>query len=386
MFKKAIQLSLVIIICSCSDEEIKTVNLNIKSASNADAGSSNSISNQVALRVDYYSIPSGANTGALRDAVAYLDANGDGFTDVFIATGEYLLEGEVNSMLGINNGSDVFTSSTAEFNNSMPPATHARKSITGDFNKDGLEDVFVFDHGYDADPFPGNNPKLIIQNSSGNFSWSKLTQRKGFHHGGASADVDNDGDIDVFVGGFEPFFFINNGSGQFTIADDRFDRSISKVFTAELIDVDKDGFVDLLVGAHEHDGDQTSIYWGSSSGSYSKGLRTVLPAFDKFGTVLDFDAEDFDKDGDRDIVINRTGGGASNFYVSSRIQLLLNNGSRQFTDATNKIDNPGVDTDNWFPWLRARDVDNDGDIDLFPDNKFFNFTWINDGSGNFTRK
>ncbi len=39
----------------------------------------------------------------------------------------------------------------------------------------------------------------------------------------------------------------------------------------------KDGFLDLLVGAHERDGDQTSVYWGSS-------------------------------DGDRDLVLNRTRG------------------------------------------------------------------------------
>ena len=386
MLKKVFLLSFVVIISGCSNDAVKTVNMNIKASANADAGSSNSISNQVTIRIDYYSIPSGSNTGTLRDAVTYLDANGDGLTDVFMATGDYLLQGEVNSILAINDGVGGFTSSTAEFSNSMPPATHARKSIVSDFNKDGLADIFVFDHGYDADPFPGNNPKLIIQNSTGNCSWVKLTERTGFHHGGASADIDNDGDIDVFVGGFEPFFYINNGSAQFTIADDRFDRSISKVFTAELIDVDKDGFVDLLVGAHEQDGDLTSIYWGSTSGAYTKGLRTTLPPFDKFGTVLDFDAGDFDKDGDRDVIVNRTGGGASNFYVSARIQLLTNNGNRQFTDATNKINDPGKDTDNWFPWIRANDIDNDGDIDLFPDNKSFNFTWINDGFGNFTRQ
>jgi len=380
-----IGLAIFFLTTGCSEDEIEKVNLGIKAVANADAGSSNTQFNQVDIRISYYAISSGTNTGNLRDAVAYLDANGDGFTDVFFATGEFQLQGEVNSILAINNGSNNFSSSTAEFNNSMPPATHARKSIVGDFNKDGLQDIFVFDHGYDANPFPGNNPKLIMQNSKGNFTWSKLTERTGFYHGGASADVDNDGDLDVFVGGFEPFFFINNGSAEFTVADNRFDRSIPKVFTAELIDVDKDGFVDLLVGAHEQDGDQTSIYWGGTTGTYSKESRTVLPAFDKFGTVLDFDAEDFDKDGDRDIIINRTGGGASNFYVSSRIQLLLNNGGRQFSDATNKINNPGVDTDNWFPWLRAQDVDSDGDIDLFPDNKSFDFTWINDGAGNFTR-
>ena len=133
----------------------------------------------------------------------------------------------------------------------MPPATHARKTLVADFNGDALMDMFVLDHGFDSSPFPGSDPKLIIQNTAGSFTWSKLTDQTGFHHGGAAADIDNDGDIDVFVGGFEPFFFINDGSAGFTKVDDRFDGSIGKVFAAELIDVDEDGFVDLLLGAHE---------------------------------------------------------------------------------------------------------------------------------------
>jgi len=377
-------IALTTIFGSCSsDDSNPTVDLNISAVNDADAGTSYTNS-KTDIHVNYYGIPSGTGTGDLRDAIAYLDANNDGKTDAFMATGKYLLEGEVDCFLVLNDGAGNFTNSKAEFNNSMPPATHARKSIACDFDNNGFDDIFVFDHGYDANPFPGSNPKLIMQNSAGSFTWSKLPE-KGFFHGGAGADIDNDGDIDVFVGGFDPFFYINDGNGNFTKVTDRFDNSIGKVFTAELIDVDKDGFVDLLVGAHEQDGDKTSIYWGSSKGSYSSNLRTVIPKFTNYGTVLDFDAEDVDMDGDKDLIINRTGGGNSNFYNGRRIQLLLNGGNRQFTDATNKIDNPGTDSDSWFPWIRAQDVDDDGDIDLFPDNSYFNFKYINDGNGNFTK-
>lgn len=376
---------LIAIISSCSSNESEkpTENINIPAVTNADAGSSYSNS-KTDILVDYYSIPSGTNSGDLRDAIAYLDANNDGKTDVFMATGKYLLQGEVNSFLSLNNGSGNFTNSTSEFNNSMPPATHARKSIVCDFDGNGLKDILVFDHGYDSNPFPGSNPKLIMQKTAGSFTWSKLPE-VGFFHGGAGADIDNDGDIDVFVGGFDPFFYINDGKGNFTKVTNRFDNSIDKVFTAELIDVDKDGYVDLLVGAHEQEGDKTSIYWGNNKGTYSSKLRTLLPAFNRYGTVLDFEAEDIDKDGDRDVIVNRTGGGNSNFYIGRKIQLLINGGNRQFTDATNKIDNPGTDSDAWFPWLRAQDIDNDGDIDLFPDNLNVGFKYINDGSGNFTK-
>lgn len=387
-FKHKILIIATLVIVSCSKDDVNpTINLDdlgIAPSSNPDARSSYTNS-KADIHIDYYLIPSGANSGNLRDAIAYLDANGDGFTDVFMATGEFMLQGEVNSILAINDGSQNFISSTAEFNDNMPPATHARKAIVSDFNNDNLDDVFVFDHGFDSDPYPGNNPKLIIQNSMGSFTWSKLLDQTGFHHGGAAADVDNDGDIDVFVGGFEPFFYVNDGQGNMTKVDNRFDRSISKIFTAELIDVDSDGFIDLLVGAHEQDGDNTSIYWGSTTGSYSSNLRTVIPAFANYGTILDFGVEDLNGDGRKDLVVNRTGGGNSNIYVGVRIQLLTQTANRKFIDDTNQIDNPGLDSDEWFPWIRVQDMDNDGDLDIFSDNLNIGFDLINDGSGNFTR-
>lgn len=363
---------------------ISLVNLGISASLNADANSSYENA-KTDIHISNNSLLRPAGTGNLADAVAYLDADGDGDTDVFMATGQFGEIDEVDCILFINDGAGNFTSSTAEFADNMPPAVHARKSIVSDFDNNGLQDVFVFDHGFDFDPFPGEQPKLILQNSVGSFTWSKLTDQTGFHHGGAAADIDNDGDIDIFVGGKDPFFFINDGNANFTKVDDRFDDSISKVFSAELIDVDKDGFVDLFVAAHEQDGDDTTIYWGSSTGSYGIALSTVLPAFINYGTVLDFEAEDFDGDGDRDIIVNRTGGGNSNFYIGRRMQLLLSDGARGFVDATSQIDNPGLDSDSWFPWLRAEDTDNDGDIDIIPDDSSKGFSYINDGNGQFTK-
>ena len=371
-----------------SGDSVSVVNLGITASADADTNSSYENS-KTDIYIQYSSIPKPAGTGNLSDAIAYLDADGDGDTDVFLATGEYLLVGEVNSILALNDGAENFTSSTAEFNNSMPPATHARKSIVSDFNNDGLQDIFVFDHGYDANPFPGSQPKLILQNAVGSFTWSKLTDQTGFHHGGAAADIDNDGDIDIFVGGFDPFFFVNDGNATFTKTDNRFDNSMAKIFAAELIDVDKDGFVDLLIGAHERDGDKTSVYWGSTTGSYSTSSRMVIPAVTYFGAILDFDAEDVDGDGDRDLIVNRTRDGddgvAKGFYQGRTVQLLLNNGSRSFTDVTaTNIDYPGGDADSWFPWIRAQDIDSDGDIDFGPDDAGRGFGYVNDGSGVFS--
>ena len=349
----------------------------------ADAGSSYRNSRTDAW-IEFRSIPS----GGFDMARAYLDADGDGDTDLFLGTGEWLSEGEIDSEMYINNGYGSFSLDQSVFDGSPPPATHARKSLTADFNGDGLNDVLILDHGYDAPPFPGSNPKLVIQDSPGSFSWSRLPD-KGFHHGGAAGDIDNDGDIDIFVAEWFPFFYINDGSGVFTRDDTRIDSSIPTMFTAELIDVDMDGFIDLLVGGHEREGAETTIYWGSSAGSYRASEKTVLLAASPFGVVLDIDAEDIDRDGDRDLVLNRTrdgdDGDGLGFYVGRRTQLLIHDGNRGFTNGTGQIDDPGNDTDIWFPWIRLQDIDADGDIDIVPDDKAVGYVYLNDGLGGFIR-
>jgi hypothetical protein len=151
----------------------------------------------------------------------------------------------------------------------------------------------------------------------------------------------------------------------------------------------QDGFIDLLVGAHERDGDQTSLYWGNQSGVYTSFARTVIPPVSSFGAVLDFDAEDFDADGDRDLVINRTRDGddgpGKGFYQGSMVQLLENNGGRSFSDITlTHINYPGGDMNEWFTWIRAQDFDGDGDIDFGTDDTGRGPTYLNDGTGHFT--
>lgn len=405
----------VIFFTSCNKESIdsgqKFVSLGLSPSANAELGCSYLNWNPAAdFRVDLCCFPDAAATnidnqvlsqlhGDLRDAVAYMDMNNDGLTDIFMATGKFLSEDPVSSFVLLKDPSDPFGSpegwsyNNEPFDGNLPPATHARKTIKADFNSDGLMDMMVLDHGFDSDPFPGNNPKLIMQDSPGNFSWQRLTQRTGFHHCGASADIDYDGDQDVFVGGSEQFFLINDGNANFEVATDRFDLSITSTYTAEMRDVDQDGFVDLLVAGAEGEtvsyiqNEEPRILWGNPSGAYKLEESTLLPPISGFGTTVDFDMEDIDNDGDIDLILNRTGG-PNNLYQGVRVQLIINEGNRTFIDATANIDNPGNFSDQWITWLRVQDMDGDGDLDIFSDNldvsKSINL--LNDGNGNFTRQ
>jgi len=370
---------------SDKDADSSDIEGSILPSNNADYMSSYENS-KTSIYINYDNLPITGHY--LHDAIAYLDAEGDGDIDVFMGTGEWLLDGEVDSVFSINDGTDNFHASTSEFSDNMPPATHARKTLVSDFNGDGLKDMLILDHGYDSDPFPGSHAKLIIQDTLGKFSWTKLPEI-GFYHSGAAGDIDNDGDIDIFMTDATPFFYINNGNATFTNNKVIFDNS-EQVSIAELIDVDQDGFLDLLTGDNERYGVNTSIYWGSSTGKYSSSKRTILPVSSPMGALSSFHAEDIDGDGDRDLVINRTRDGDDGnglvYGVGRTTQLLSNNGDRIFTDITStNIDNPGGDTDEWFPWLRVQDFDGDGDIDIRPDNARLGFEYNNDGTGNFTK-
>ncbi len=53
--------------------------------------------------------------------------------------------------------------------------------------------------------------------------------------------------------------------------------------------------------------------------------------------------------------------------------------------ATAQIDAPGEDTGWPASWLRTRDIDGDGDLDIVTDDAGCGLAYTNDGAGNFTR-
>ena len=314
---------------------------------------------------------------------AYADFNNDGHTDVLIASGIFLSQNYMPIYLFYGDGSGVNADfcecggQCAQFVcNSFSPAPttivgnyqglqHPRKIILGDYNNDQLIDAFIVGHGYDSEPFPGESPVLLLNTGNG-FNYQKINEIKGFFHCATSADFDNDGDIDIFLidSGKEFILLRNNGSANYTVEKDLFvDSHITNLhyYTSESIDVNKDGYIDIIIGGHEHQNAITKIFWGNSSGKYYDQLSTVLPAVDGYKIVIDIDAKDIDNDGDIDFVLNRVN--SNNFYEGYYIQIIKNN-SQQFTDVTSQIffNNSG---NNWYTWLNIQDLNNDGLLDIY---------------------
>ena len=334
---------------------------------------------KTSLHIDRQAIRQ-TNPGTFVLAVAYGDFDNDRDEDVFMAGGDGSESGTPVELYA-NDGTGQFTLANEIFQHGIPELVHPRKVLPGDFNGDGRLDVFIAGHGYDREPFPGESPVLLLSSDAGLRIAEGLDDWVGYFHGAAAADVDDDGDADVVLTDFfAPILLLNNGRGEFTDAPDRMPPR--GAFTPELVDVDMDGYVDLLLAGHE-DANRTEIYWGDRSGAYAHAEKTVLPTEPGQDTVVDIDADDLNGDGIRDIVVTRTGGG-DNFYQGYYIQLLVGQGNRQFVDATENLD-AASSTDEWIDWVRLQDINGDGHRDIVVDDRARGLIWLNNGVGGFDR-
>jgi hypothetical protein len=362
----------------------------------------------VPFAVDYALIPHMARPGPswpeFRLAVTYGDYNQDGYTDIFAAPGKFQSTELSGLEMWLNDGNDNFVLDNSVLVNPDLGGFHPRKAVTADFNGDGKDDIIIADHGYDAEPFPGAAPILLLSSANGMVRASGLDDIVGFHHAVAVGDIDYDGDVDAL---FTDFFLINDGSGAMTYSTTGIPEEVRDkgYYTTELIDVDKDGFLDMLLGGHEFSNAATVIYWGNLSSQFSALKKTVLPATTGFGIVVDIDVGDFDGDGNNDIALNRAGSPPENsFYGGKYIQILKGN-RRSFTDiSAASIDNEGLktyalrpesdfDMSAWIDWLIVHDYNGDGFLDLILDDEGLqhhaqwfdtHFVLINDGQGRFT--
>jgi hypothetical protein len=277
------------------------------------------------------------------------DYDNDGDPDVYITN-----QRDRNNLLFRNEGEGQFTRIEND-----PPVTdggHSYAAAWVDVDRDGWLDLFVANGGLSH-----AGPNQLFR-GSGEGHFEKITAGdivtdEASTCGFAWGDYDNDGDPDLFVAnqGFNPAInsnalYRNDGDWQFTkildspVANDHLPSS-----AADWVDIDNDQDLDLYVTNLY--GLANLLYRNDGQGNLTLVEDSPLTLDGGYGHEANW--EDYDNDGDPDLIIANWG---------SCPDLYLNDGQGEFIriragDLGHRIHHTGS--------MASADFDADGDIDMY---------------------
>lgn len=239
----------------------------------------------------------------------------------------------------------------------------------GDANGDGLEDVFVggaYRH----------SGHLFVQRPDGSFDGRPLGSEPSYEEDTAPLffDADGDGNLDLYVAAGSSEFptgsehlqdrlYLNDGTGSFSLARDALPSLTSSTGPVTAADYDQDGDLDLFVGGRLVPGrypssprsyllrNDAKSESGTGSVSFSDVTQSLAPDLQRAGMVTSSLWTDFNTDGRVDLIV------VGEFMP---IRFFENTGD-QFREITEQT---GLShTTGWWNSITGADFDRDGDTD-----------------------
>jgi len=186
----------------------------------------------------------------------------------------------------------------------------------GDINNDNLDDIFI---GGAAK----QSAKLYIQQLNGTFTDSKIKVFSEDAHsedmGSLFFDFDGDNDLDLYVvsGGGGEFnkdskllqdrLYVNQGNGDFVKSKGVLPKMISSGQQVKSEDIDNDGDLDLFIGGRTLPGlypySPKSFLLINQNGVYVDQTEKWNPKLTQLGMVTDFVFSDINDDNNKDLII-----------------------------------------------------------------------------------
>ena len=236
-----------------------------------------------------------------------------------------------------NNGDGTFTDVSKKAGVSDPNGYYGLGVISGDFDEDGLVDIFVAND---------STPNFLYHNNGdGTFKEIGFMSGTAVNESGSEqgcmgvtlGDYDHDGKLDLFITNFDDEYNVlyhNDGHNSFT--DVSYESKLAEVslpyvgWGTKFFDYDNDGWLDLfLVNGHaypqrDHYRQRALLHHNNRDGTFSEVAGQMGTALmqERVGRGVAFG--DIDNDGDIDIAVNdldgspqllRNDGGNSNNSV-----------------------------------------------------------------------
>ncbi len=239
------------------------------------------------------------------------DYNNDGFLDLYVCNSG----GDLKNSLYKNNGDGSFTKLTGVFLNDQ---FYTRNINWIYYNNDRLPDIFITNEN-------NQNEKLYINN--GDDTFTSMDAPSLLNNGGNSTssnweDFDNDGDLDVLVLNYSNQhnnLFINHDGTFDKVNSPPFSTDTSNSFCSAVGDVDNDGDLDIFITNAFTGSSPTHnfLYINNGDGTFSKdtGLVTQDEGW-SYGCAFG----DYNRDGYLDLFT------ANCFNANQNNSLYFNNG------------------------------------------------------------
>ena len=247
------------------------------------------------------------------------------------------------------------------------------KMAAADVNNDGLTDVFIGN----AKGTPGT---LFLQQSNGSFKLKLNNSFKKDAHfedmGVAFFDADGDGDMDLYVvsGSYEvqnqnnlqDRLYLNNGKGTFTRALKNLPKITASGSVVKPADFDNDGDIDLFIGGrvvpNKYPNPADSyLLENKGKGVFKNVTKQKAPQLEKLGLVTDAIWTDINNDKKPDLIITGE-------WMPITILQNLGKDFKNITAQSNLENLTG-----WWSSIAGADFDKDGDTDYIVGNLGLNY-------------